>query len=117
LYQLLEDQEGQPIAEFTLLRLPEGSEAAAAATIIVPLETSLRDELSIRVDGQNGKRYPFAFCNPVGCYARIGLTAEEIEEYKRGSEAILTIIPMAAPDVRISVPASLTGFTAAFGAL
>ncbi|MEM9578784.1 MAG: invasion associated locus B family protein [Pseudomonadota bacterium] len=114
LYQLLSDDNAQPIAEFTLLKLPEGGQARGASTIIVPLETSLQNQLSIQVDQQPGKRYPFAFCNTVGCYARIGLTQEDIDAYKRGSAAVLSIVPMAAPDVRVSVPLSLNGFTAAF---
>jgi invasion protein IalB len=117
LYQLLEDANNQPIAEFTLLKLPEGSQARGAGTIIVPLETSLQNQLSIQVDDQNGKRYPFAFCNTIGCYARIGLTEEDIDTYKRGGEAVLTIVPMAAPDARVSVTLSLNGFTAAFDQL
>ena len=117
LYQLLADEADQPIAEFTLLKLPQGGQAQAAATIIVPLETSLQNQLSIQVDDQPGKRYPFSFCNQVGCYARIGLTPEDIEAYKRGSAAELSIVPMAAPDVRVTVSLSLAGFTAAFAAL
>lgn len=114
MYQLLSNDDGVPIAEFTMFRLPEGGEAVAAATVIVPLETLLQNQLSITVDGENGKRYPFAFCNPNGCYARIGLTTEDIDALKRGSEAVLTIVPAAAPDQRVNVSMSLAGFTAAF---
>ena len=117
LYQLLEDENQQPIAEFTVLKLPEGAQAAAAATVVVPLETSLQEQLVIRVDDQNGKRYPFAFCNTVGCFARIGLLESDVDLYRKGAEAVLTIIPFAAPDARVSVSVSLTGFTAAFEAL
>lgn len=114
LYQLLSDDAGQAIAEFTMLKLPEGSQAIAAGTIIVPLETSLQNQLSIQVDDQSGKRYPFAFCNTIGCYARIGLTEEDISSYRKGSTAVLSIVPMAAPDLRVTVTLSLKGFTAAF---
>ena len=117
LYQLLEDANGQPMAEFTMLKIPEGGQARAAATIIVPLETSLQNQLSIKVDQDAGKRYPFSFCNTIGCYARIGLTQEDVDGYKRGSQALLSIVPMAAPDVKVEVTLSLTGFTAAFDGL
>lgn len=113
MYQLLADQNNSPIAEFTMFKLSESNPAAAGATIVVPLETALQEQLSIQVDDQTAKRYPFAFCNTVGCYARIGLTNEDVESYKRGSEAVLSIIPMAAPDQRVNVSMSLTGFTAA----
>lgn len=114
MYQLLSNAEDVPIAEFTIFRLPEGSEAVAAATVIVPLETLLQNQLSITVDGESGKRYPFAFCNQNGCYARLGLVDEDIAAFKRGSEATLTIVPAAAPDQRVNVTLSLDGFTAAF---
>ena len=114
MYQLLSDQTNSPIAEFTMFRLPEGGQAAAGATIIVPLETSLQDQLSIQVDSQPAKRYPFAFCNTVGCFARIGLTTEDVNAYKRGAEATLSIVPIAAPDQVVAVKMSLGGFTAAF---
>ncbi|WP_298835882.1 invasion associated locus B family protein [uncultured Roseobacter sp.] len=112
--QLLSDEEGSPIAEFSLFRLPEGGAAEAGATVIVPLETSLQEQLSIQVDLQTGKAYPFAFCNPVGCYARIGLTSEDVANYKRGNEAAISIVPVAAPDQVVTVRLSLTGFTASY---
>ena len=114
MYQLLNNPDGDPVAEFTMIRLPDGGEVAAGATIIVPLETNLQTQLSIKVDDGPTKRYPFLFCNSVGCYARIGLTAEEIESYKSGANAEMWIFPVAAPDTRVSVSVSLTGFTAAF---
>jgi invasion protein IalB len=115
MYQLLEDQNGQAIAEFTMFRLPEGGEARAGATIVVPLETSLQEQLLIKVDEGSARRYPFAFCNAIGCYARIGLTAEDVDAYKRGSQALLSIVPALAPDQRrVNVTLSLNGFTAAF---
>lgn len=117
LYQLLEDDKGQPIAEFTLLKFAEGGQARAAGTIIVPLETSLQNQLTIKVDDQPSKRYPFAFCNTIGCFSRIGLSQADVDEFKRGGEAVLTIVPVTAPDVQVNVPMSLSGFTAAFEAV
>lgn len=113
LYQLLANDQGVPIAEFSMFRLSEGQPVVAGATVIVPLETSLQQQLSIAVDEEQAKRYPFSFCNQIGCYARIGLTEEDIASYKRGREAVLTIVPMAAPDQQVTVTLSLTGFTAA----
>ena len=39
MYQLLTEEAGNPVAEFSLFRLPEGAQAAAGATIVVPLGT------------------------------------------------------------------------------
>jgi invasion protein IalB len=114
MYQLMDDGEGIPVAEFSLFRLPGDGPAKAGATVIVPLETSLQDQLTIRVDGGNAKRYPFLFCNPLGCYARIGLTEADVAAFKRGSEAKLTIVPALAPDQNVELTLSLNGFTATY---
>jgi invasion protein IalB len=114
MYQLLEDADGNAIAEFSLFRLPEDNQAKAGATVIVPLETSLGAQLTIKVDDKPAKRYPFAFCNTVGCYSRIGLTQEDIDSFKKGAAAVLTIVPIVAPDQKVNVTLSLSGFTASF---
>ena len=116
MYQLLSDtsEPPTPIAEFSLFRLADGGRAQAGATVVVPLETALQQQLTIVVDNGQARRYPFAFCNTVGCYARIGLTADDVASFKRGAKAKVSIVPIAAPDVKVEVDLSLTGFTAAF---
>jgi len=114
LYQLLEDANGNAVSEVTVFRLPEGGQMAAGATIIVPLETLLTAQLTLAVDGENARRYPFSFCNPVGCYARLGLTQEEVDAFKRGAVAQVQIRPFTAPDQAVTVEMSLSGFTAGF---
>ena len=114
MYQLLDDGQGAPVAEVSLFRLPEGGKAEAGATIVVPLETSLPQQLTIAVDGGKARRYPYAFCNPVGCYARLGLTPADVAAFKRGNEAVITIIPAIAPDQQVKLTVSLSGFTASY---
>lgn len=114
MYQLLDDGEGAPVAEISLFRLPGSGKAEAGATIIVPLETALPRQLSISVDAGKARRYPFAFCNPVGCYVRLGLTAEDVAAFKRGNTAKITIVPALAPDQTVDLTLSLTGFTASY---
>ncbi len=116
LYQLLRDSEGNAVAEMSVFPLPPGREAAAGATIITPLETLLTRNIRLSVDGGQAKRYPFDFCAQQGCFARIGLTAAEVQQLKRGAEAQLTIVPAAAPDQQIDLGISLAGFTAGFDA-
>ena len=55
--QILNGEDGNPIAEFSLFRIENGSQAVAGATIIVPLETLLPAQLTIAVDANPGKRY------------------------------------------------------------
>ncbi|MFK7875223.1 MAG: invasion associated locus B family protein [Paracoccaceae bacterium] len=114
MYQLLKDQNDSPVAEVSIFRLINSGQAKAGATIIVPLETALQSQLTISVDGNKAKRYPFAFCNTLGCYARIGLTEDDVSAYKRGNAAQLTIVPAMAPDQKVNLAMSLSGFTKSF---
>ncbi|MFZ3583749.1 invasion associated locus B family protein [Loktanella sp. DJP18] len=114
LYQLLEDADGNSVAEISTFPLPEGQEAAAGATIVVPLETLLTQQLRLTVDSSEPKVYPFTFCNAAGCVARIGFTDAEVAQMKRGSRAVLRMVPAAAPDQEVILEVSLSGFTAGF---
>lgn len=114
MYQLMDDGQGTPVAEVSLFRLPGTGRAVAGATVVVPLETSLPQQLTVSVDGGEARRYPYAFCNPVGCYVRLGLTNDDINQFKRGNEAKFTIVPALAPDQKVELSMSLTGFTAGF---
>ncbi|WP_010139590.1 invasion associated locus B family protein [Oceanicola sp. S124] len=115
--QLMTREDGNPIATAAFFKTPEGSQAAAGATIMVPLETFLPAGLLLNVDGNEDKVYNFSFCNPNGCVARVGFTAEELAAFKGGKTANLTIRPAAAADVAVPMTLSLTGFTKAFDAV
>lgn len=117
LYQLLKDPQGNAVAEFAMFNLPAGGQAAAGATVIVPLETLLTQNLQISIDGGKAKIYPFTFCSPIGCIARIGFTAAEVDQFKKGAKASITIVPAAAPDKKVVVDLSLKGFTAGYTAV
>jgi invasion protein IalB len=97
-----------------MFRLKDAGKAQAGGTIVVPLETSLPQQLTITVDGGKARRYPYSFCNQVGCFARIGLTAEDVASFKRGNAATMTIVPALAQDQKVELTLSLTGFTAAY---
>ncbi|SMX50856.1 invasion associated locus B family protein [Maliponia aquimaris] len=116
MYQLLDDGQGASVAEVNLFRLKGGGQAIAGGTFTVPLETLLTQKLSISVDGREAKRYDFSFCTVQGCFARVGFTAEDITRFKAGKIAEITIVPVVAPDQKVTVAMSLAGFTAAFDA-
>lgn len=116
MYQLLDDGQGASVAEVNLFRLKSGGQAVAGGTFTVPLETLLTQKLSISVDGREGKRYDFSFCTVQGCFARVGFTADDIARFKAGKEALITIVPVVAPDKKVTVKMSLAGFTAAYDA-
>ncbi|MEO1025033.1 MAG: invasion associated locus B family protein [Pseudomonadota bacterium] len=117
LYQLLRDQNDNPVAEFNIFPLPAGRPAAAGANIITPLETLLTANLRMAVDGGQPKVYPFSFCSNIGCFSRIGLTEEEVGAFRAGNAALITIVPAAAPNETVELSLSLSGFTAGFNAL
>lgn len=114
MYQLIKNTDG-PFAEISIFPINEqGSQAVAGATVITPLDTMLQNGILITVDGENGRRYPFSFCSTLGCVGRIGLLAEDVAAYKKGSEATLQIVPAIAPDQTATAGISLKGFTLGF---
>lgn len=117
LYQLLRDEGGNAVAEMSIFALPEGQQAAAGSTIITPLETLLTGQLTLSIDGGAAKRYPFDFCAEQGCFARIGFTDDEIQDFRGGNAGELVIVPAAAPDQQIELQISLKGFTAGYDAV
>lgn len=116
LYQLLNDEKGNPVAEFSMFPLANGGKAAAGATIVVPLETLLTTPLRLSVDGGPDRVYPYSFCNRAGCVARVGLTPDDVNAFKAGAKAKLSLVPAAAPDQVVKLDLSLLGFTAGYTA-
>jgi invasion protein IalB len=114
MFQALMDEEDNQVANVRFFRLPEGNRAAAGAVISVPLETLLTAQLTIQVDDNPAKRYPFSVCDQMGCYARIGFTQEDIDTFKGGKTATVSLVPFVAPDQRVTLDMSLLGFTASY---
>lgn len=114
LVQILKDTNNNPLAEVSLFRLSGSGQAIAGATVMVPLETLLPAQLTVAVDGVGGKRYNYSYCSQIGCIAQIGLTQDDIDAFKKGSLATVTLVPAQAPDQIISLEMSLSGFTAGY---
>lgn len=122
MYQLLRDQQGTAVAEINLFNLPEGGQAAAGANVVTPLETLLTAQLRLFVDSGEPRRYPYSFCaeyapEQYGCFARLGFTSAEIDQFKRGSTGTVIIVPVAAPKEEVRLTLSLAGFTAGWDAM
>lgn len=115
--QILNGPQGEPIAEITIGKLPEGGAAVAWANVIVPLETLLQAQLAISVDSAPRKLYNYHHCVPVGCVAQLGLTQGDIDAMKAGSKAVLSLVPARAPDQIVNMDMSLSGFTSAYDGL
>lgn len=117
LYQLLKEAGGNPVAEFSVFRIEGQAPAVAGATAIVPLVTLLPEELKLSVDGANAKSYPYRVCTQAGCVAQMGLTADDIASFKKGKSVQMVLVPAQAPDQRVKIDISLSGFTAGYDAL
>jgi len=117
LYQLMQDDQGNSVAEINLFNLPPGSQAAAGASIVTPLETLLTAQITMRVDAGQAKRYPFTLCASMGCIARVGFTEAELAAFRQGNKATLIIVPAMLPDEQVEITLSLSGFTAGYQAV
>ena len=115
--QIIFNQKQQPVAEISIIKLPKGQVAAAAATIIVPLETILPEGLVLAIQELEPKKYQFKFCNSLGCYSQIGLTDNEVDALKRKEKASIFLKHISSGDQQIVIPMSLDGFTKIFSNL
>ena len=117
LYQLMLNNEGTPVAEFSIVKLPLGSEAVAGATIVAPLGSLLTRGVIFAVDDAEAVQYPFSWCTRPGCFSRFGLTDLIVSGMKSGTNVNISLFSIADAQNAIPVTASLNGFTAAFDAL
>ena len=109
--------EENPVAEVSILKLPEEAEADAGVTVVTPLGTLLPQGVVVQIDTGEQRQYPFAWCSQVGCFARFGLARPSIDAMKRGKAGKLTLHAVAAPEQPVTLALSLTGFTAAYDSL
>ncbi|NOC82400.1 invasion associated locus B family protein [Ruegeria sp. HKCCD6228] len=115
--QILKGNQGDPIAEVSIGRLPEGGAAVAWANVIVPLETLLQAQLALSIDGAPRKLYNYHHCLPVGCVAQLGLSQGDIDAMKAGTKAIFSLVPARFPDQVLEMEMSLSGFTSGYDTL
>ena len=116
-FNFLVDQDGNTIAQLDMQVLSEGGKAVAGVDIATPLGSLLTAQVFLKIDAGKAKRYPYTWCDQQGCYARFGMTQEEIEAMKRGAKANVIISSVAAPDQPLSMDLSLSGFTAVWNAI
>ncbi|WP_299983294.1 invasion associated locus B family protein [uncultured Ruegeria sp.] len=115
--QILDNPQGDPIAEISIGKLPQGGAAVAWANVVVPLETLLQAQLAVSIDGAPRKLYNYHHCVSVGCIAQLGLTQGDIDAMKSGSTAVLSLVPARLPDQVLNMEMSLSGFTSGFDGL
>ena len=97
MYQLALDAQKNPVAEVSILKLPEASEAEAGVTVVTPLGTLLTNGLVLQIDGGETRQYPFVWCSQVGCFSRFGLAKVSIDAMKRGKAGKISLVSVGAP--------------------
>ncbi len=117
LFNLLDDPDGNSIAQIDMQALPKGGKAVAGIDIATPLGSLLTAQVIVKIDAGKAKRYPYTWCDQLGCYARFGMTGAEIAAMKKGAKAAVIITSVASPDKPLNLELSLAGFTAAWGAI
>ncbi len=115
--QLVLDEQSKPIADIRLFPLPPGGQAIAGGTFVIPLGVVLPNGLNFAVDDAESRQYPFAFCNNIGCVARVGFTPLELEALRSGNEGKMTFRMINDPSKVVTLPLSLKGFSKSFAAL
>jgi invasion protein IalB len=124
MFQLLLDEQDNPVAVFRMsVPLVANEDQVAAAVIVTPLETLLTPGIRIRIDDSEPVGVPYTLCETTGCLARIPLTEENVEAFKAGGDTFLDIFALVRSDlgeiggVPVPLSASLRGFTAAYDAM
>ena len=93
----------KPVGEMPLLR------------ITVPLGVLLPGGLNVSVDGQELGTVGYLSCFADGCMTQVNMTPEITKQLKAGVQSVVTIQDTYGQP--LSLPFSLTGFTAAWNAL
>ncbi|QPH54570.1 invasion associated locus B family protein [Pontivivens ytuae] len=119
MFQLANNSDGRPAAEFNLVKLPEGQQAAAGVTLTLPLGVFLQEGVVVRVDEGRAQQYPYNFCVDNGCISRFGLNEGFVETMRAGNNLTLRVAAINVPQDQnpITLTISLSGFTAAWNAL
>jgi len=117
MYQLVLKDDGTPIAELSMVKLPLGSEAVAGVTLVAPLGTLLTQGVQMQVDDADASQYPFSWCTRPGCFARFGITDLVLNSMKSGQKITVALFSIADGQTPVTASASLKGFTEAFDSL
>lgn len=117
MFQVLNNAEGTPVAEIMVQTVNIQPEAAANLIVAAPLGVFLPAGVKIAIDGRDVGGIPFIVCNTKSCVARATLKETDVQAFKAGNVAQITIVPAENPRAPVAVNSSLAGFTAGFDQL
>ena len=115
---IIVQQKNRKETEQLMLRIEIGVTDDSGQAVLIataPLGVSLPFGLHMQVDEQEAVRFRFGSCLPLGCVVGANLTEQHMIDFKRGNEAKFTF--QGNQTQRVTVPISLSGFTAALGAI
>ncbi len=118
--QIGNDATGTPVLEMVVRKLDEPLEvgertAIAVLDVITPLGVVLTEGLAVTIDNGREESAPFQICTEQGCLVREPIDEDLINRFKRGNNAVISVI--AANQGEVSASLSLAGFTKAFDSL
>lgn len=124
MFQLLLDQQDNPVAVFRVnVPMSRADGQVATAVIVTPAETLLTPGIRLRVDDGEPSGVPYTLCEQSGCMARIPLAQEAVEVFQAGGDVFMQIFALVRGNLGeiggspVELTASLRGFTAAYEAL
>lgn len=118
--QIGNDSSGTPVLEMVIRKLEEPLEvgertAIAVLDVITPLGVVLIEGLAVSIDGGPEESAPFQICTEQGCLVREPVDQDLINRFKRGNNAVVSVIAANQGEVKASL--SLSGFTKAYNSL
>lgn len=120
--QVVKKDDGQPLLVMRLLKFKEpvdreGKTAVAQAEIQVKAGYYLASNLGMKIDEGQAIGFAYHRCLQGSCFSQPLLTQEEIEKFQNGGTATFIMVIDPAKGTAESATVSLSGFTAAYGAL
>lgn len=112
MYQLAIDAREAPVAEMSVVALPEGGDVVAGFTVMTPLRTYLPAGVQVQIDNGRLQRYQFEFCAEQGCIARFGVSETGLNQFRAGNKVRITVISAENREAPVVLDVSLLGFTA-----
>jgi invasion protein IalB len=97
-----------------LVRLEGNPNGVAGMRVRAPLGVLLTRGLQVRIDSGEPVQAPFVFCVQDVCVAEIVLREQDLNLFRRGAVATLTVVAVQAPDAPQQGDMSLIGFTKSF---
>ena len=111
--QQIKNEQGQTVVEVIVTRPPNTADVVGA--IIAPLGVVLPAGIAVAIDGNAMGKLPYLRCVQQGCVGQFIFTEAQFASWKAGARGMVTVVRGNGSEV--TLPISLSGFTAATDAL